>query len=353
LAPTVAQTQPLIRETDGRLAQEKSTPKPLSKLLIAAVAIAGLGVGGWFVYRQRSASTEKQEVAAVQATAARPNSRGPGSTTPEPPTEPLPVSPTEAAPESLWIVPPTGSILSCEAAVPNLAELKAGGEQQANLSWAKARQSLVLGDLDKALVSLCEAVLLQTDSLALEGLASVYVSKRAPDMAKKWHDLALAARPDRGKTIEVGGDIQSLLGNVTGARDAFAKALGLDPHDQRTLNIIAANNIADAEKQRRAGALTQAELLFRRAASLNPDSTDAAAGMATTFAALGDTKMAQRWAEHTLKLDSGHHIALVVLAAIATEAGDKDRAKALCNQAIERNPNYLPAHQLLKSLASN
>jgi tetratricopeptide (TPR) repeat protein len=159
---------------------------------------------------------------------------------------------------------------------------------------------MVLGDLDLAQTQMCEAVLLNPESLALEGLASLYLSKRAPRKAQKWMEQALKVRPDRSKTLEVAGDVYSQLGKVDEAKKAFAGAIKVDPSDQKTLDQVALQFIDEADRQLRSGAIDQAELFYRRAATLSPTSAQAAAGMAASHAAAGATEGAQLWAERTL-----------------------------------------------------
>jgi tetratricopeptide (TPR) repeat protein len=261
-----------------------------------------------------------------------------------------PTSESEELSDPLWVVPPDKPVQTCEELVTNLEELKPGGIQQATLSWNRARQKMMLGDLDAAHVLMCEAVLIHPESLALEGLASLLVTKRAPEKAQRWLDLALEARPDRTKTLEIQGDIYSLQGRIDEAKKALADSLKISVDNQKTLEAVAENVVAEAELQLKGGATAQAELLYRRAIAMSPNNATAAAGMAASHAASGTAEGAQLWAERTLSLDDGNPVALVVQAALATEGGDDDRAIELCKRALKRDPVYAPAHQLLKNL---
>jgi tetratricopeptide (TPR) repeat protein len=241
----------------------------------------------------------------------------------------------------------------CEVLVTNLDELKVGGQRQAAVSLGKARQSMVLGRLDDALTLLCEAVLVHPESLALEELAALYLTKGSPEQALEWQEKAVALRPDRTRTLELSGDIHSQLGNVAEAKAAFVASLKVKPDDEKTLKAVSKQFAEQAGVEFRAGAFDAATLLYRRAATLDPENVEALAGLAATSASVGNADAAGRWAEKTLLIDDGHHVALVVQAALATEAGDTEKAKALTDKAIERNQNYLPAHQLREKLKTD
>lgn len=261
------------------------------------------------------------------------------------------VPPIEEEPaDPLWVIPPKEPAKTCEELVTNLDVLKVGGIQQATLSWNQARQKMVLGDLDRAQVLMCEAVLLHEESLALEGLVSLYVTNRQPEQAARWIELALKVRGDRIKTLEVLGDVHSIRGKVDEAKKAFADALKVETSDQKVLDAVAEKTANEAESHLRAGAIAQAELLFRRAATLSPTNAKAAAGMAASHAAAGRTEGAQLWAEKTLNLDPENPVALVVQAGLVTEGGDSDRAIELCRRALKVDPTYPPAHALLRQL---
>jgi len=196
----------------------------------------------------------------------------------------------------------------------------------------------------------CEAVLVHPESLALEELASLYLARRSPEQALKWYQKAAALRPDRPRTLELGGDINSQLGNVAEARTAFVQSLKVKPDDQKTLDAVAKQFVDEGNVQLRSGAFSKAELLFRKAITLSGENQDAAGGLAATYAGTGNVESARRWATRTLSLDEGHHVALIVMAALATETGDEEQAIALIDRALKRSPHYAPAHQLLHKL---
>lgn len=357
-----SRSAPTLLEGNPRLSSRSPPPnsKPPSKsrtglkLFFFLVLVGVGGVGTWLAMGH--------EIAGFKL----PSLRG---TVPSPATAPPPAQeakpdpketaePTDAPLETgepgdpLWVVPPAKPVQSCEELVTNLEDLKAGGIQQATMSWNRARQKMVLGDLDSAHVLMCEAVLLHPESLALEGLASLYVTKRDPGKAQHWLDRALEARPDRTKTLKIQGDIYSLQGRIDEAKKALADSLKVSVDDQKTLSAVAGNVAAEAEQQWKGGATAQAELLYRRAIAMDPQNATAAAGMAASHAASGTAEGAQLWAERTLSLDDGNPVALVVQAALATEGGDADRAIELCKRALKRDPVYAPAHQLLQELES-
>lgn len=320
------------------------------KFLLAAVALLALGVlGGWFAFGKKL-----PRFLGLSPPTSATAPKGPPET-PEPPTiQEIPESPppdvNAPSPEELLWRTQTTPAPTCDELVKNLEELKVGGVRQAAVSLGKARQSMVLGRLDDALTLLCEAVLVHPESLALEELAALYLTKGSPEQALEWYQKAAALRPDRTRTLELGGDIHSQLGNVADAKAAFVASLRVKPDDEKTLKAVSKQFSDQGNSEFRGGGFDAATLLYRRSATLDPSNAEALAGLSATSAAVGNAKAAARWAEQTLLVDEGHHVALVVQAALATEAGDTEKAKALTEKAIERNQNYLPAHQLRAKL---
>jgi tetratricopeptide (TPR) repeat protein len=320
------------------------------KFALAAILLLVLGgAGGWFAFGKKLPGYLRLAPPAAVSTRPPAEKSAPAPTIPEIPEAPPPDENAPTPEQLLWRVQ-SSPAPTCDALVNNLDELKVGGVQQAAVSLAKARQQMVLGRLDDALTLLCEAVLVHPESLALEELAALYLSKGSPEQALEWYQKAASLRADRPRTLELGGDIHSQLGNVAEAKAAFIASLKVKADDEKTLKAVSKQFVEQGSAEFKAGAFDAATLLYRRAATLDLESAEAYAGLAATSAAVGNAQAAGRFAERTLALDDGHHVALVVQAALATEAGDLERAKILTEKAIERNQNYLPAHELRQKL---
>lgn len=339
---------PAATETQAPTEPGKSSG---GKFALAAILLLVLGgAGGWFAFGKKLPSYLRLAPPTVANTQTPEKKSAPE--VPQIQEIPEPPPPDENAPtpeQLLWRVQ-SSPAPTCESLVTNLDELKVGGVQQAAVSLAKARQQMVLGRLDDALTLLCEAVLVHPESLALEELAALYLAKKSPEQALEWHQKAATLRTDRPRTLELGGDIHSQLGNVAEAKAAFIASLKVKADDEKTLKAVSKQFVEQGNAEFKSGAFDAATLLYRRAATLDLENAEAFAGLAATSAAVGNAQAAGRFAEKTLALDEGHHVALVVQAALATEAGDLERAKALTDKAIERNQNYLPAHQLRQKL---
>ena len=312
-------------------------------LVAAALVVAGGGLIAW-----------KKGV--LEALIPAPTSQAAPTTAPPPAKAAPPAAPIveEKEPElteeqKRWFLPEQKPVPGCPELVPNLEELSKGGIQQATLSWDRARKTMVLGDLDQAQVFMCEAALIHPESLALEGLAGLYVSKRAPKQAMEWTKKALAIRPDRRKTQELEGDVLSLLGRPAEARTKWIEALKIDD-SQKTLDLIAAQYVTDAEFQLKGGAVSQAERLYRRAATLSPENAEAAAGLASAFLAADNLVAAEAWAAHALSIKPGFSKALVVKADLLNAAGENDKALALYQEILKTDPGNARAHQQIFKL---
>lgn len=343
---------PAATESPALVPRKKS--RTTMKVLLVALTVGAAGAGVWFANGKKlpepvasllhlPSKSEPTQASPKELAAAKPAQELP------PPEPPVDEEPKLTPEQILWGVPGEQAP-ECEGLVENLEELKVGGIQQAAVSLGRARQAMVRGQLDEALKLMCEAVLVHPESLALEELSALYLAKGSPEQALTWYEKAVALRADRPRTLELGGDIHTFLGNIEDAKAAYLKSLRVTEDDVKTHQAVSKQFVEQAERQFKSGVFDNATLLYRRAAVLDLDNADAYAGLASTSAAEGNAEAAERWAEKTLSIDEGHHVALIVIAALATEEGEIARAKEMTNKALERNPNYLPAHQLLQRL---
>jgi|GEM_PF-1729536 len=313
------------------------------RVLAGIVGVLLLAGGGWYASEAMDKAPPLPEKPKVTTP--------PESEPEEKPSEEEAKPAEETAPpvDPKWVVPAAAQ-KDCESLVPNLEQLRLGGIGQATLSWNKARKTMVLGDLDKAQRQMCEAALIHPKSLALEGLAGVYMMKHAPKEAMEWVEKALAVRPERGKTLELKGDVASQLGNEGEARTLWASALKVDGADQKTMAMIAAKYVEDAARHLKGGAVAQSEIFYRRAATFDPKNIAAATGMAQTYLALGHDAGAKAWADQALSLKADHGASQVVLADLLAKEGKNQEALVLYRKALETEPNNPRAHQQIFKL---
>jgi hypothetical protein len=167
---------------------------------IALLLLALGGAGGWFAFGKKLPAFLGQSPERPSGSSSAEKKAPPAPTISEIPEAPPPDENARSPEQLLWGLP-SNPAPRCEELVTNLDELKVGGLRQAAVSLGKARQSMVLGRLDDALTLLCEAVLVHPESLALEELAALYLTKGSPEQALEWQEKAVALRPDRTRTL--------------------------------------------------------------------------------------------------------------------------------------------------------
>lgn len=259
-------------------------------------------------------------------------------------------SPPEPAPFSPWVVPSNQDVKTCEQLVPHIEELRKLGVGQATISWNNARKALVLGNLEDAQRSFCESSLIHPTGQGVEGLVELLLSKHAPERAAEWVEFVKMSRPDRRKTLDLEGDIRSQLGKVEEARAAWATALNVNPTDEAAQKGIGDHYTDEGNTFLKSENWSRAEVMFRRAATLNPQSAAAAAGLARTFLAQNYSDHAKVWADTALELRPDFGPALVVRADLVLLGGDQLQAVELYKQALKTDPGNPRAHQQIYKL---
>ena len=265
--------------------------------------------------------------------------------------EPSDDSTATTAPINPFLATPERPAARCEEVVSDLPALRARGVPHAEVAWSKAKRTLVLGDIPQALRLMCEAALVHPQSLALEGLAALYLTLHAPKQAQRWAQKAIAVRPDRRKTQELQGDVYSQLGEPDKAREVWAKALQLDPADKKTLSLVAMQFTRDADLRLRGGDIANAEKFFRRAATLDPESPAAATGLAQVSLKQRKFELAKIWVKRALEVQIDHGEALVILADLTLREGHEKEALGLYKKALRSAPGNSRAHQQVYQLS--
>jgi mitochondrial import receptor subunit TOM70 len=97
-----------------------------------------------------------------------------------------------------------------------------------------------LGDHDKALAKLQEAVALDPNAIALTQIAKIYSEQENYTEALNALDQAGRLDPRLSATYRYRGNIYLKQGNAEGARQQFRRAVEVDPRDQYSRQKLAA-----------------------------------------------------------------------------------------------------------------
>ena len=157
-------------------------------------------------------------------------------------------------------------------------------------------------------------------------LGTCYLHKAFASMPADpwWDDLPLYARPDMALgTLREGVDRVS----VERARDAFARALAIDPNRDAALNNLGV-------LARRTGDFKGAEALLNLAHEIDPDYAGYCNNLGVLAAADGKWKPAERWFAKALAADAGYVPAVVNRASALQARGKKKAAIAAWEQAL-------------------
>jgi tetratricopeptide (TPR) repeat protein len=120
---------------------------------------------------------------------------------------------------------------------------------------------------------------------------------------------------------------------------------GVKPDDEKATKGIGDHYETEGNTFLKSENWAKAEIMFRRAATLNPKSAGAAAGLARTLLAQGYTEHAEVWSDTALSLQPDLGLALVVRADLRLMAGDQAGAVDLYKQALKTDPGNPRAHQ--------
>ncbi len=349
-----------VGESPSDVAARAPTGRRASVLLLGAGCLAIAAGFAWHVQRGHDAAgTEiaKSSVAAV-ASASAPSESTPSrsasgassvaSTLPgsgEPPSGSV-----ERGSLALWQVP-VEPVASCKELVAPPPEVNAVTVAFGNRAWDRARAALVRGDRKAAHVALCDAAQNHPQSLAVEGLVEHYLALHAPEQAKPWLATALSLRPDRPRTIELEAILESQLGHEDIARRAWQRSVGIAEADTATTVRLARMSAAEVDGLLRAGDLSRAEIVARRAATLDPTSAVAAAALASVWLATGQDGLAALWVARAEELDPKSPEAKVVRGDWHARAGDVAAAKLSYEHAIELEPSNKSAWQKLGGMS--
>lgn len=242
-------------------------------------------------------------------------------------------------------------MVSCEKLVSeNPVEEAKDLVQASSLIWNTARQLIVSGKISEAHIKMCQAVALNPNSAALEGLAQLYLRGHSMHQALLWLDKADAARPGQLELSNLRGDIYSLMGEADKSREIWLKALGIDATATSRIVSVSSDYSVEAGRHLRRGDLIQAELWYRRAVILNPENLTGLIGLAKTFQKADESEYARAFAEMALKVSNIVPEVHVLLGELALAAGKQAEAKIRFERALEVRPGFFPAQRGLQQV---
>jgi len=128
----------------------------------------------------------------------------------------------------------------------------------------------------------------------------------------------------------ISGRIYYSVGLMDEARKAFARAVDLEPGDERAY-LGLATSLLKLDRPRKA------EKAYRRLLAAVPDSVAGNYRLATQLMARGAHREAERYLRRTLEVDSDHIKARVALARAAHALGKKQQSIAMLRNAFDRS----------------
>jgi len=267
------------------------------------------------------------------------------------PSEPpaLPVYSLAAAPEPFVVVDTRKP--SCEALLGSQVP-KAGPDvvHEASLIWEKARKLIVAGKVDQAQQRMCEAVSLNPQSAAVEGLAGLYLEMLSLEQAEYWANRAEQIRPGQREVALIRGDILGMRGQLEPARSAWLGALRLNETNKSQVRAMSRDYSTAAGQQLVAGAQVKAEIWYRRAVILDDQNLAAMMGLANTFMRTSRPTYALAFAYRALAVSELLPEMQCLVGEVAAQAGNKEEARARFEKALSVRSDFYPAKRGLSQL---
>jgi Flp pilus assembly protein TadD len=214
---------------------------------------------------------------------------------------------------------------------------------EASVLWTSARSAIVAGHLDDANLLMCQAVALNPESAALEGLAQHYLRQGSYKNALLWADRVEAIRPGQMEMGNLRGDLFAFMGQIDKAREVWLKTLNIAPTELARMAPISKDYSIEAGRHLRRGDLAQAEVFFRRAIGLDSENLTAMIGLAKVYQRLTRTAQARAFCLMALTVSSEIPEVHVQLGELALAAGDMVEAKSRFESALAVRPDFFPA----------
>lgn len=221
---------------------------------------------------------------------------------------------------------------------------------KASAAWDKARAAIVGGKLVDAHKYMCEAVSINPESAALEGLASTYLNMGAYSEALRWANKADSLRPGQMDIGNLKGDVYAMMGDVEKARDTWLNLLNIGPDQMSRVGPISKDYSVEAGRHMRRGDLVRAEIFYRRAVILDPENQSGLIGLAKVYHRLEMPAYARAFGEMSLKLSDVIPEVHVLLGELALAEGRQEEARRRFERALAVRPDFFPAKRGLSQV---
>jgi Flp pilus assembly protein TadD len=295
--------------TEGELRAVGRVRKPARGIHLALVAMAGLGVGlasGLalvpLALSSQAPTAEQAKVPSAQQAELAPQQ----AVTPVPPavaTTPAP-PPAAAANEATanggsaipWDDLAQVKGTSCEElAAPSLQGSSPKGVALQS-ALKEAPRAMMRGDAPAALQAFCVATQLGARTPPLfSGLSQTQLMLSQLDTALQTADQLVQLDPTSAAALDLRGDVLIRLGRVEEAKSAWFTAAGASRASELLIRNLLRSNKSAAEAALRAGDLSRADRMLRRAIALAPTDAAPCLQLATVLAKTGQPAAAQRW----------------------------------------------------------
>ncbi len=223
-------------------------------------------------------------------------------------------------------------------------------EHDAAVIWGKARKLIVRGKVDEAHRRMCEAVAINPQSAAVEGLAGLYRDMFSVEQAEVWAKKAEELRPGQRETMLLMGDIYGMRGELEKARETWLSALKMENATKSQIRALSRDYSTSAGKQLVAGGLVKAEIWYRRAAIIDDQNFAALMGLANTFMRSARPKYALAFAYRVLDMSELVPEMQVLVGEVAADVGDKEEARTRFEKALSIRSDFYPAKRGLLKL---
>lgn len=221
---------------------------------------------------------------------------------------------------------------------------------EASAVWDKARAAIVGGKLEEAHKYMCEAVAINPESAAVEGLAAHYLNRGAFSEALRWANRAETLRPGQKDVGNLLGDVYAMMGDVDKARDTWLRLLNVGAHETARLAPISKDYSVEGGRHLRRGDLIRAEIFYRRAVILDKENLSGIIGLAKVYHRMEMPTYARAFCDMSLKLSDVIPEVHVLLGELALADGNREEARARFERALAVRPDFFPARRGLSQV---
>jgi hypothetical protein len=243
------------------------------------------------------------------------------------------------------------SLPSCDDAMgtPFRVEPKANPAMAGDF-WTRSRKSLMIGKKDRALVEMCQSAAWDLGGRGTYGLSEYYFQENDFDKALLWAERVPNGSRRFVDARSMIGDIHSQQGYTAAALDAFLRGWNMAKDDTARRRLTAARFVLSAAKALRKGDFWTAERYYRRAAALELENPEAAAGLSRVLLHFERPDVAKVWAEQALSIDPKSSLAALALCEAEIARRNRVGARAALAKLQKLAPNDTNLERLAKRI---